>query len=108
MAKKHVFPLFLDGDIQAVAASGAWNGLTSRIDMNGAFILSAPSDVVVEPGTIVSLKNDTGGSLNLTLSPDPFGDADTDVEAIADKTIFTVLYVSDTIGWIPFGIATLS
>jgi len=106
--QKHVFPLFLDGDIQAVGAAGSWNGLTSRIDMNGAFTLSVPSDVVVDPGTIVSLKNDTNGALNLTLSPDPFGDAETDVESLANNTIFTVMYVSDAIGWIPFGVCTLA
>lgn len=105
---KHVFPLFLDGDIQTVASGGAWNGLTSRIELDGAFTLQVPSVVVVAPGTMVSMKNDTGGNVNVTLSPEPFGDAETDVELVSDNTIYNVMYVSPEIGWIPLGQVTLS
>ena len=105
---KHVFPLFLDGDIQTVASDGAWNGLTSRIELDGAFNLQVPSNVVVDPGTMVSMKNDTGSGINVTFNPDPFGDVDTNVEAVDNKTIYNVMYVSPEIGWIPLGTVTLT
>ena len=98
-----VFPIFLSGDEQAVGASGAWNGLTSRIDMNGAFTLEVPSGVDVPNGTLVFVKNDTGGPLNLTVSPDPFGDDELDVIAIADNNTVSLMYVNATIGFHPIG-----
>ena len=95
MAKKNIFPIYIDADAQAIGASGSWSGLTSRIDMNGAFTLSAPSDVVVEPGTLVSVKNDTGGNLTLTVSPDPFGDDDLDEIILGDNVTQTLMFIND-------------
>jgi len=103
-----VFPIFLDGDEQAIGASGAWNGLTSRIDMNGAFTLSVPSGVDVPNGTLVFVKNDTGGSLNLTVSPEPFGDVELDVIAVADNNTVSLMYVNATIGFHPIGAVAAS
>ena len=99
-----VFPIFLDGDAQAVSAAGSWNGLTSRIDMNGAFTLEVPSDVDVQNGALVFVKNDTGSALNLTVSPDPFGDAELDRIAVADNNTVSLMYVNATIGFHPIGV----
>jgi hypothetical protein len=103
-----VFPIFLDGDAQAVAAAGSWNGLTSRIDMNGAFTLSVPSGVDVPNGTLVFVKNDTGGALTLTVSPDPFGDVELDEIALADNNTVSLMYVNATIGFHPIGAVAAS
>ena len=103
MAKKNIFPIYIDADAQAIGASGSWSGLTSRIDMNGAFTLSAPSGVVVEPGTLVSVKNDTGGNLTLTVSPDPFGDDELDEIILGDNVTQTLMFINETVGFLVLG-----
>ena len=103
-----VFPIFLGGDEQAVGAAESWNGLTSRIDMNGAFTLSVPSGVDVPNGTLVFVKNDTNGALVLTVSPDPFGDDELDEISIADNNTLSLMYVNATIGFHPIGVVASS
>lgn len=105
---KNIFPIFIDADVQAVGASGDWNGLTSRIDMNGAFELQKPSGVDVAPGTLVSVKNDTGGNLTLTLSPDPFGDDELDEIVLGDNVTQTVMFVNETVGFLVLGTTSSS
>lgn len=72
--------------------------------MNGAFTLEVPSGVDVPNGALVFVKNDTGGALNLTVSPDPFGDAELDRIAVADNNTVSLMYVNATIGFHPIGV----
>ena len=105
---KNIFPIYIDADAEAIGASGAWSGLSSRIDMNGAFTLQKPSGVDVAPGTLVSVKNDTGGALNLTISPDPFGDDELDVIALADNNTVTLMFINETVGFLVLGTTAAS
>ena len=100
---KNIFPIYIDADVEAIAADASWSGLSSRIDMNGAFTLKKPSDVDVAPGTLVSVKNDTDGALNLTISPDPFGDDELDVISLADNNTVTLMYINETVGFLVLG-----
>jgi hypothetical protein len=108
MAKKNIFPIYIDADAEAVAGSGSWSGLTSRIDMNGSFTLSKPSGVDVEPGTLVSVKNDTGGNLTLTISPDPFGDDELDEIVLGDNVTQTLMFIDETVGFLVLGTTSAS
>lgn len=72
--------------------------------MNGAFTLEVPSGVDVPNGALVFVKNDTGSALNLTVSPDPFGDAELDRIAVADNNTVSLMYVNATIGFHPIGV----
>ena len=105
---KNIFPIFIDADVQAIGASGAWNGLTSRIDMNGAFELQKPSGVDVAPGTLVSVKNDTGGNLTLTVTPDPFGDDEMDEIVLGDNVTQTLMFINETVGFLVLGTTSSS
>ena len=105
---KNIFPIYIDADAEAIGASGAWSGLSSRIDMNGAFTLEKPSGVDVAPGTLVSVKNDTGGALNLTISPDPFGDDELDVIALGDNNTVTLMFINETVGFLVLGTTAAS
>ena len=105
---KNIFPIYIDADAEAIGASGSWSGLSSRIDMNGAFTLQKPSGVDVAPGTLVSVKNDTGGALNLTISPDPFGDDELDVIALGDNNTVTLMFINETVGFLVLGTTAAS
>ena len=105
---KNIFPIYIDADAEAVAGSGSWSGLTSRIDMNGSFVLEKPSGVDVVPGTLVSVKNDTGGNLTLTLSPDPFGDDELDEIVLGDNVTQTVMFINETVGFLVLGTTSSS
>lgn len=76
--------------------------------MNGAFTLSVPSGVDVPNGTLVFVKNDTGGALVLTVSPDPFGDTELDEISISDNNTVSLMYVNATIGFHPIGVVASS
>ena len=102
-SEKNAFLIVKDDDIQTVAASGAWNGLTSRINMTGAFTLVAPSGVDVAAGTVVVVANDTGGNLKVTLGGSPFGGDDMDTFEIPTKDFASFLYVNEDIGLLPLG-----
>ena len=105
---KNIFPIYIDADAEAVAGSGSWSGLTSRIDMNGSFTLEKPSGVDVVPGTLVSVKNDTGGNLTLTLSPAPFGDDELDEIVLGDNVTQTVMFINETVGFLVLGTTSSS
>ena len=102
-SEKNAFLIVKDDDIQDVGAAGSWNGLTSRINMSGAFTLEAPSGVDVAAGTVVIVANDTVGALKVTLGGSPFGGADMDVFSIPTKDFASFLYANEDIGFLPLG-----
>lgn len=57
MAKKHVFPLFLEGATQSIAASGNWNGTTSKVEVSATSTITVGDAEV--PGTIVQIVANT-------------------------------------------------
>lgn len=102
-ADKNAFAIVKDDAAQTVAASGSWNGLTSRINMTGAFTLSAPSGVDVAAGTVVVVANDTASNLKVTLDPAPFPGTDMDGFLIPTKDYASFIYVNSDIGFLPLG-----
>ena len=69
---KHIFPLILDGALQAVSASGsstAWNGLTSyvEVDSSGGDETITIADGTL-PGTLVTVIK-KGGTNTITVNP---------------------------------------
>ncbi len=102
-SEKNAFLIVKDDAVQDIGASGAWNGLTSRINMTGAFTLVAPSGVDVAAGTVVVVANDTGGALKVTLGGSPFGGADMDTFSIPTKDFASFLYANEDIGFLPLG-----
>ena len=72
MSSKHIFPLILDGALQAVSASGsstAWNGLTSyvEVDSSGGNETITIADGTL-PGTLVTVIK-KGGTNTITVNP---------------------------------------
>ena len=102
-SEKNAFLIVKDDAVQDIGASGAWNGLTSRINMTGAFTLQAPSGVDVAAGTVVIVANDTSGALKVTLGGSPFGGADMDTFSIPTKDFASFLYANEDIGFLPLG-----
>ena len=102
-SEKNAFLIVKDDAVQTVGASGSWDGLTSRINMTGAFTLEAPSGVNVDAGTIVVVANDTAGALVVTLSPEPFPGTDMDGFSIPTKDYATFVYANEDIGFLPLG-----
>ena len=102
-SEKNAFLIVKDDAVQTVAAAGAWNGLTSRINMTGAFTLTAPAGVDVAAGTVVVVANDTVGSLLVTLDPAPFPGTDMDAVSVTSKDYVTFVYANEDIGFLPLG-----
>jgi hypothetical protein len=72
MATQHIFPLILDGALQAVTASGsttAWNGLTSYIEVDSS---SGNETITIAdgtlPGTLVTVIK-KGATNTITVNP---------------------------------------
>ena len=102
-ADKNAFAIVKDDAAQTIAAAGSWKGLPSRINMTGAFTLSAPSGVDVAAGTVVVVANDTAAPLVVTLSPAPFPGDDMDEFSIPTKDYASFIYVKSDIGFLPLG-----
>ena len=102
-SEKNAFLIVKDDAVQTVAAAGSWNGLTSRINMTGAFTLTAPSGVDVAAGTVVVVANDTAGALVVTLDAAPFPGTDMDEFSIPTKDYATFIYANEDIGFLPLG-----
>lgn len=102
-SEKNAFLIVKDDAVQTVAAAESWNGLTSRINMTGAFTLTAPSGVDVAAGTVVVVANDTAGPLVVTLDAAPFPGTDMDAFSIPTKDYATFIYANEDIGFLPLG-----
>ncbi len=84
MATQHIFPLILDGALQAVSASGsstAWNGLTSYVEVDSS---SGNETITIAdgtlPGTLVTVIKK--GATN-TITVDPATDFASDQASVA-------------------------
>ena len=77
MAQERVFPIFLDGAIQAIGSGTVdWNGETSRVECTGACTVTVGSGSV--PGPLLCIASTASGTMTINIGHDasvgPFGD----------------------------------
>ena len=75
MAKERVFPIYLDGAVQSVAANADWNGETSRVLVTAAATVTVGDADV--PGTLLSIGSTGTHTTTIDIpSNSPFGGDD--------------------------------
>lgn len=94
------------------AAATTWGDDTTKevgiIKINGAHAVDFDStNYPGEPGDLVAVVNVTAAAQNVTIAPDPFGDASADTISCGAGDTVTVLYTVDN-GWIFFSVAAAS
>lgn len=103
MAKKGIFPLIL-GETHTTTGATTWGDDTTdqtgvikiagahAVDFNGANFPGKPGDCVL-------IANTHSAAVNVSIDPDPFGDASMDVLSLAPGDTATVLYHPSN-GWV--------
>lgn len=108
MATKHIFPLMLEGTFTTTGAHTWGSSVATTV---GMMVMATGSDSVAfnsttnpadEAGSVVVCHNTHSGALNVTIAPDPNGDATSDTIAVPAGAFLTVMY-HPTHGWIPLG-----
>lgn len=86
MAKKHLFPLRLDGAVQTVSAADTWNGETSLVNI-GTVASAYNFDLIAAdlPGTLLTIERSASGSTAVT------------VRDVDDTALFSLDSATDTL-----------
>ena len=88
---KHVFPLILDGAVQAItSASDSWNGLTSYVTCTAGsaytFTLAKNADEKLRAGTLITFIKTDANSNAITIDPsDDFDSGSVDSVALGSQ-----------------------
>jgi len=85
MATKHVFPLRLDGAVQAVSGAAEWNGKTSLVDIDTDGTYDFDLIHAEHAGTLLTIERSASGSNAIT------------VKSPADSAIATLDNATDTL-----------
>lgn len=106
MAKKGVFPILL-GETHTTSAATKWGEDTSK--EVGVIKIATAHNVTFdstnypgEPGDMVIVQNSDGNSRTVTITPDPFGDADANLVSLTVGDFVSVMY-HEVHGWIFVG-----
>ena len=91
------------GETHTTAGATTWGDDTTKevgiIKIAGAHAVDFDStNYPGEPGDLVAVVNTTGTSQNVTIAPDPFGDATANTVACGAGDTVSVLYSEDN-GW---------
>ena len=109
MAKKGIFPLLLE-ETHTTTGATTWGDDTTKnvgvIKIAGAHAVDFDgTNYAGNAGDCVLVVNTHSASVNVTIAPDPFGDADMDTVALGAGDTVSVIY-HPVNGWIFFaGIA---
>jgi len=104
--KKGVFPIIKD-ETHTTSAATTWGDDTTKevgvIKVAGAHGVTFDSDNYPgEPGDCVLVQNSHSAATTVTITPDPFGDAEGDAQGLAAGSVCTVLY-HPVHKWVFFG-----
>ena len=104
MSTKHIFPLYLEGAAQSVAANATavnWNGTSSLVNCantsNATLTLTS-----AEPGTVVLVRKDSGAGTVAVRYP-----ATSTLYTLSATTDSTVAFIWDSTGWDLFQLSNI-
>jgi len=105
-SKTGIFPILRE-ETHTTTGATTWGEETTKevgvIKVAGAHAVDFnTTNYPGEPGDCVLIVNNHSSNINVTIAPDPFGDADGDVCAVGAGDTVSVIYHPDN-GWLFFG-----